>query len=147
PVPKRVATGFDFNRLTLLAAVLEKRMGLNLYTSDVFVNIVGGLRIDEPSSDLAACIAIISGLRDLVVDDKLIAIGEVGLAGECRAVGNIEQRVREAVRLGFTTIVIPMRNYERSKSKLEQIKGKATILPVRSLTECLRIFAKSAQND
>ncbi len=143
PVPKRVSTGFDFNRLTLLTAVLEKRIGLNLYTSDVFVNIVGGLRIDEPSSDLAACIAIISGLRDLVVDDKLIAIGEVGLAGECRAVGNIEQRVREAVRLGFTTVVIPMRNYERSKQKLEQIKGKATILPVRSIMDCLRIFAKN----
>ncbi len=143
PVPKRVATGFDFNRLTLLTAVLEKRLGLNLYTSDVFVNIVGGLRIDEPSSDLAACIAIISGLRDLVVDDKLLAIGEIGLAGECRAVGNIEQRVREAVRLGFNTIVIPMRNYERSHVKLDQIKGKATILPVRSLMDCLKIFSKN----
>ncbi len=142
PVPKRVATGFDFNRLTLLTAVLEKRIGLNLYTSDVFVNIVGGLRIDEPSSDLAACIAIISGLRDLVVDDKLIAIGEVGLAGECRAVGNIEQRVRESVRLGFTTVVLPMRNYERSKQKLEQIKGNAKLMPVRSIMDCLKIFSK-----
>lgn len=142
PVPKRVSTGFDFNRLMLLCAVLEKRMGLNLSTSDVFINIVGGLRVDEPSSDLAACIAIISGLRDIVIDDKLIAIGEIGLAGECRAVGNIEQRVREAVRLGFMTVVIPMRNYERSKQKLEQIKGNANIVPVRGLFDCLRVFSK-----
>ena len=142
PVPKRTSTGFDYNRLSLLVAVLEKRLGLNLYTSDVFINVVGGLKIDEPSSDLAACIAIISGLRDLIVDDKLIAIGEIGLAGECRAVGNVEQRIREAVRLGFETIVIPARNYERSKNKIEQIKGKAEIVAVRSLTDCLRIFAK-----
>jgi len=142
PVPKRVSTGFDYNRLMLLTAVLEKRLGLNLSTSDVFINIVGGLRVDEPSSDLAACIAIISGLRDIVVDDKLIAIGEIGLAGECRAVGNIEQRVREAERLGFTTIIIPMRNYERSKTRLEQLGGSAKIIPVRSIIDCLKVFSK-----
>ncbi len=142
PVPKRVSTGFDYNRLMLLTAVLEKRLGLNLSASDVFMNIVGGLRVDEPSSDLAACIAIISGLRDIVVDDKLLAIGEIGLAGECRAVGNIEQRVREAVRLGFTTIIIPKRNYERSKAKLDQLVGKAKLIPVRSIIECIKVFGK-----
>ncbi len=140
PVPKRSSTGLDYSRLSLLTAVVEKRLGLNLANYDVFVNVVGGLHVDEPSSDLAACIAIISGFRDIIVDDKLIAIGEIGLAGECRAVGNIEQRVREAVRLGFTTIVLPMRNYERSKPKLDQIKGKAKIVPVRSLVDCLRAF-------
>ena len=142
PVPKRACTGFDYNRLMLLAAVIEKRIGLNLSVSDVFINIVGGLHVDDPSSDLAACIAIISGLRDIVVDDKLLAIGEVGLAGECRAVSNIEQRVREAVRLGFSTIIIPMRNYERSKQKLEQIKGQAEIVPVRSILDCLKVIGK-----
>lgn len=147
PVPKRIATGFDFNRLNLLTAVLEKRLGLKLFTTDIFINVVGGLRIDEPSSDLAACIAVISGMHDLVVDDKLIAIGEVGLAGECRAVGNIEQRVREAVRLGFKTIVLPTRNYERSKSKLDGIKGNAEIIPVRSITECLSIFGKKKNDE
>ena len=106
----------------------------------MFINVVGGLRIDEPSSDLAACLAIISGYRDIIIDDKLLAIGEIGLAGECRAVGNIEQRIREAVRLGFDTILIPMRNYERSKGKIEQIKGSAKILPVRNLIDCLRAF-------
>ncbi len=143
PVPKRTSSGFDYNRLALIIAVIEKRLGLNLSTSDVFLNVVGGLRIEEPSSDLAACIAIISGLRDIIVDDKLIAIGEIGLAGECRAVGNIEQRVRECVRLGFETVIIPMRNYERSKSKIEQIKGKATIVPVRSLFDCIKVFQKA----
>lgn len=143
PVPKRTSSGFDYNRLALIIAVIEKRLGLNLSTSDVFLNVVGGLRIDEPSSDLAACIAIISGLRDIVVDDKLIAIGEIGLAGECRAVGNIEQRIRECVRLGFDTIIIPMRNYERSKSKIEQIKGKSRIVPVRSLFDCIKVFQKA----
>jgi DNA repair protein RadA/Sms len=140
PVPKRTSTGFDYNRLSLLIAVLEKRLGLNLSTSDVFINIVGGLRIYEPSSDLAACLAIISGLRDIIIDDKLIAIGEVGLAGECRAVGSIERRVKEAVRLGFTTIVIPARNYERSKAKIDQVRDGATIVPVRNIMDCLKVF-------
>lgn len=140
PVPRRTATGFDYNRLALLTAVIEKRLGLNLSASDVFINVVGGLKIDEPSSDLAACIAIISGYRDIIVDDKTIAIGEIGLAGECRAVGSIENRVREAVRLGFETIIIPMRNYERAKNKLEQLKGKSRIIPVRSLFDCLKAF-------
>ena len=143
PVPKRSATGFDYNRLSLLSAVLEKRLGINLSASDIFLNIVGGLRVDEPSSDLAACLAIVSSFRDIVIEDKLIAIGEIGLAGECRAVGNVEQRVREAVRLGFTKIVIPMKNYERSKSKIEQLKGKAEIIPVRSLFDCLKLFGNN----
>ena len=142
PVPKRASTGFDYNRLSLLTAVIEKRIGLNLSTSDVFMNIVGGLHVDDPSSDLAACIAIISGLRDIVVDDKLIAIGEVGLSGECRAVSHIENRVREASRLGFTTVIIPMRNYERSRSKLDSFKGKINIVPVRSILDCIKVIGK-----
>lgn len=141
PVPKRVSNGLDYNRLSLLCAVLEKRLGLHLSSSDLFVNIVGGLRIDEPSSDLPTCLAIISGFRNIVIDDKVIAMGEIGLAGECRAVGSIEQRIREAVRLGFTTIIIPMRNYQRSKERLEQIRGKAKIIPVRSIAEALKAFS------
>lgn len=145
PVPKRAATGFDYNRLSLLSAVLEKRLGINLSANDVFLNVVGGLRADEPSSDLAACLAMISGYRDIIIEDKLIAMGEIGLAGECRAVGNIEQRVREAVRLGFTKIVIPIKNYERSKAKIDQLKGSTEIIPVKSLFDCLRIFG--SKND
>ncbi|MBR2020984.1 MAG: DNA repair protein RadA [Clostridia bacterium] len=142
PVPKRVSAGFDYNRLMLLSAVLEKRLGLNLSTSDVFVNIVGGLRVDDPSCDLATCVAIISGLRDIIVDNKLLAVGEVGLAGECRAVGNIEQRIREAARLGFSTVLIPMRNYERSKGRLNQFDGKIRIVPVRSIFDCINYIGR-----
>ena len=115
PAPRRTSTGFDYNRLNLLVAVLEKRIGLKLGANDIYMNIVGGLRVYDPSTDLAACIALISAYKDIPVNDKIVAIGEVGLAGECRAVSSIEYRIRECVRLGFDTIVIPYRNYEKSK--------------------------------
>ncbi len=146
PVPKRVSNGIDYNRLSLLCAVLEKRLGLNLSSYDIFINIVGGLRVDDPSSDLSACLSIISGLRDVIIDDKVIAMGEIGLAGECRAVGSIEQRIREAVRLGFTVILIPMRNYERSKSRINQIKENAKIVPVRNIIDALKAFDNAGKN-
>ncbi len=140
PVPKRVSNGLDYNRLAMLTAVLEKRLGLRLSNSDIFMNIVGGLRVDDPSGDLASCLAIISSCRDILIDEKLIAIGEIGLAGECRAVGSIEQRIRECVRLGFETIVIPKRNYERLTSKAKESLVKATIIPVSGITDALKIF-------
>jgi len=143
PNPKRVSNGLDYNRLSMITAVLEKRIGLKLYNSDIFINIVGGLRIDDPSSDLAACLAIISGCRDVVIDDKLIAMGEIGLAGECRAIGNIEQRIRECIRLGFKTVLIPARNYERSKKRIDDMKENGiNILPVRSLTDAIMALKK-----
>lgn len=143
PAPRRTATGFDYNRLSLLAAVLEKRVGLRLSSQDVFINVVGGLHVDDPSTDLAACIALISGTRDIPIDDRLVAMGEVGLAGECRAIAGIEHRVKECVRLGFSTVVIPYRNYERAKSPLDKIcKGQATLMPVKSLFETLKLFQK-----
>ncbi len=147
PNPKRVSNGLDYNRLSMITAVLEKRVGLKLYNSDIFINIVGGLRIDDPSSDLAACLAIISGCRDILIDDKLVAMGEIGLAGECRAVGSIEQRIRECIRLGFKTILIPARNYERSKKRIDDMKTNGiSIVPVRSITDAI-MSLKSKQND
>ncbi len=144
PNPKRVSNGLDYNRLSMITAVLEKRIGLKLYNSDIFINIVGGLRIDDPSSDLAACLAIISGCRDVVIDDKLIAMGEIGLAGECRAIGNIEQRIRECIRLGFKTILIPARNYERSKKRIDDMKQNGiNIITVRSLTDAIMALKKT----
>lgn len=110
PVPKRAADGFDYNRMCLLLAVLEKRLGLRFSQQDVYLNAVGGLRPDEPAADLSVAMALISGLTDRVVPDKLVAFGEVGLGGEIRGVTNIEQRVKECIRLGFTTILIPKRN-------------------------------------
>ena len=95
------------------------------------------MHIDEPSSDLAACIALISGYKDIPVPDNVIAIGEIGLSGECRGVGYIENRINEAVRLGFTKILIPYKNYLKlQKNK----KYGAEIIPVKSLFEVLKLF-------
>ena len=110
PVGKRTADGFDYNRMCLLMAVLEKRMGLRFYENDVYLNVAGGIRLDEPSADLSIAMALISGITDRVIADDLIAFGEIGLAGEVRAVSHIEYRVKEAVRLGFTNIVLPKKN-------------------------------------
>ena len=140
PAPRRTSTGFDYTRLNLLSAVLEKRLGLRLGTTDIYMNVVGGLRVDDPSADLPACLALISGCKDLPLNDKLVAMGEIGLAGECRAIAGIEHRVRECVRLGFETVVIPYRNYEKSKIQLDKIAGKTAIVPVKSLFDTLKLF-------
>jgi len=105
--PQRVTNGFDQRRLSILLAVLEKRCGFRLSTANVFLNIVGGIRIDEPSIDLAVCCAIASSLRDTPVDFNAVIIGEVGLGGELRSVGNIEKRIKEAAKLGFKSAFIP----------------------------------------
>ena len=107
---KRTADGFDYNRMCLLIAVLEKRMGLKFYENDVYVNVAGGIRLDEPSADLSIAMALISGITDKVIPDELIAFGEIGLSGEVRAVSHIDYRVKEAVRLGFTKIILPKKN-------------------------------------
>ncbi|MBE6537474.1 MAG: DNA repair protein RadA [Ruminococcaceae bacterium] len=110
PTGKRTADGFDHNRMGLLIAVLEKRMGLKFYENDVYVNVAGGLSLDEPSADLSIAMALISGITDRIIPDELIAFGEIGLSGEVRAVSHIDYRVKEAVRLGFTKIVLPKKN-------------------------------------
>ena len=110
--PRRMATGFDYNRIALLLAVLEKRAGYYFSNLDVYVNIVGGLRIDEPSADLAVAIALISSLKDVPIEEQTIAIGEIGLAGELRAVSHVEERITKAMRLGLTKCIIPYHNYK-----------------------------------
>ncbi len=111
---KRTADGFDYNRMCLLIAVLEKRMGLKFYENDVYLNVAGGIRLDEPSADLSIAMALISGITDRVIPDTLIAFGELGLSGEVRAVSHIEYRVKEAIRLGFTKILLPEKNINKS---------------------------------
>ena len=96
--------------MCLLIAVLEKRMGLKFYENDVYINVAGGLTLDEPSADLSIAMALISGITDKVIPDELIAFGEIGLSGEVRAVSHIEYRVKEAIRLGFTKLVLPKKN-------------------------------------
>jgi DNA repair protein RadA/Sms len=105
--PRRTANGIDFNRLLMLAAVVQRRTSLNIHQNDVFVNVVGGLRIDEPAADLAVATAIISSVRDRPVHADLALVGEIGLSGELRAVGQMEARLREAEKLGFRRCLVP----------------------------------------
>lgn len=108
-LPRRTTTGIDLNRLVLLTAVLSKRANVSLGSQDIFVNVVGGMRLTEPASDLAACLAIVSGVVDIPVKD-FAAIGEIGLGGEVRSVNHVRQRVSEAGKLGFERCIVPTRN-------------------------------------
>lgn len=107
PAPRRACSGYDYNRMNLLIAVLEKRAGYFFGNLDVYINIVGGIALRETSCDLTVCLSMVSSLLDRPISDKLIAIGEVGLGGEVRSVPNLEQRLREAERIGFETAVVP----------------------------------------
>ena len=130
--PRRMSTGFDYNRMSVLLAVLEKRAGYFFNNMDAYVNVVGGLKLDEPAADLTVALALVSSLKDKAVDDKTIAFGEVGLAGEIRAVNNCEQRIAEAKRLGFERCIIPFHNY---KSITNSLKSTFDIIPVRNIRE------------
>jgi DNA repair protein RadA/Sms len=112
--PRRATTGVDYNRVVLTAAVLEKRAGLNLANQDIYVSVVGGLRVVEPAVDLGVALALASNFRNVPVDEGTVVLGEIGLTGEVRAVGQVELRIREAVRLGFRRFIIPERNLDLS---------------------------------
>lgn len=115
-VPQRVSSGYDQRRLSLLLAVLEKRLGLGLWSQDVFLNVAGGLRLEEPAVDLSVAVAIVSGLRDVPADSSTVAIGEIGLAGELRAVSHVDRRIIEAQKLGFARAVVPKSNRDNLKN-------------------------------
>ena len=106
-LPQRTTAGIDTKRLALLLAVLEKRVGLRLGAQDVFVNVVGGVKIDETSADLGILVSIVSSFKNIKIPTKTVVIGEVGLGGEIRAVSKIEKRISEAAKLGFTQCVVP----------------------------------------
>ena len=131
-VPRRAADGFDFNRAVLLMAVAEKRAGMKLNVFDAYINVIGGLRLDEPGADLPVILAVASSYRDQVVPDDLVAIGEVGLTGEIRSVSNMNQRLSEVARLGFKKCIIPRNGSE----KLEIPEG-LTVYRVRNLREAI----------
>lgn len=131
-MPRRMATGMDYNRVNLLIAVLEKRVGLNLQNQDSYVNIVGGFRLDEPAVDLGAAVAIASSFKNISVDKSLAVIGEVGLTGELRAVSQIEKRLSELAKLGFASCIIPQANC-RGLAKISDLK----IYPAKNVTEAL----------
>jgi DNA repair protein RadA/Sms len=125
--PQRVAGGIDNKRLALLLAILEKRVGIPMGSNDVFVSIAGGLRLNEPAIDLAILLSITSSLRDVPIDHRTVAAGEVGLSGEVRPVGMAEQRVSEAAKLGFKRIILPRQNIKGLSSKKIEIIGAATL--------------------
>ncbi len=130
--PRRMSTGFDYNRMNMIIAVLEKRAGYFFGTMDTYLNVVGGLKLYEPAADLSVAMSLISSLKDVVVDEQTLAFGEIGLAGEIRAVNNCEQRIAEALRLGFTRCVIPFHNY---KSLSKTIKTSLDIIPVKNIRQ------------
>lgn len=137
--PRRMSTGFDYNRMAMILAVLEKRGGYYFNSMDAYINVIGGLKLDEPAADLTVAMALISSLKDVVVQENAIAFGEIGLAGEIRAVNNCEQRVSEALRLGFDKCLIPFHNY---KSLSKSVKVNADIIPVRSVREAFKALTE-----
>jgi DNA repair protein RadA/Sms len=132
-VPRRTGNGVDFNRLLVVMAVLSRRMGLPVHDQDVYVNVTGGMRIDEPAADLGVALAVVSSLRDAPLDPGLVVAGEVGLSGELRSVGQIERRLREAANLGFTRAVV-------SRGSLRGQTGDLPIetVPVTTLRDAVR---------
>lgn len=133
-VPRRTSDGFDFNRAALLLAVAEKRAGLKLSTFDTYINVIGGLHLDEPGADLPVALAVASSYRDAPIADDLVAIGEIGLTGEIRSVSNMNQRLAEVSRLGFSKCIIP----RKMKEKLE-IPDNLTVYYVNNLREAIEI--------
>lgn len=141
PAPRRTSNGIDYNRLCLILAVLEKRLGLRFSQNDVYLNVIGGLNIDEPAADVAIALALISSLTNRTIPDDLIAIGELGLAGECRTVSELEYRVKEAARLGFTKVIVPAGNSVQSKT------DGVSIVSINGIYETLHYLMQGTDNE
>ncbi|MBR2876493.1 MAG: DNA repair protein RadA [Clostridia bacterium] len=134
--PRRMSTGFDYNRMAMIIAILEKRAGFFFSNMDCYLNIVGGLRADEPASDLAAAVALLSSLKDVIIDSETIVFGEIGLAGEIRMVNNCEQRIKESERLGFKRCIIPRQNMKKlNKNSFTDIE----VIGVRNIREAFEV--------
>jgi len=138
--PRRMATGFDYNRMSLILAVLEKRAGYFFSNLDAYINVIGGIKLDEPASDLAVALALISSLKGNAIFDNAIAFGEIGLAGEIRAVAYAEERVLEAHRLGFERCVLPY--YNLKSINLSSFESKINLIGVRTIKEAFDALAK-----
>ena len=134
-MPRRMAIGIDYNKLVLLTAVLEKKVGLSLYQQDIYLNVVGGVSIEEPSADLAIVMAIASSHRDVIVPNDMIIFGEVGLTGEIRAVNQVQQRINEAAKMGFKKAIIPHANLE-GLIRPEEF----TVIGLKHIEEMLKYF-------
>ncbi len=136
--PQRSATGFDTRRLNMLLAVLEKRVGLNIGTKDIFLNIAGGLRVEDPAIDLSIVSALLSSYNDVAIDMKVAFAGEVGLSGEVRAVNRVEQRIQEAEKLGFEKIYVSKYNF--GKGKTAPKNTKIQIIPISKVYELIKLL-------
>lgn len=136
PSPRRVSNGIDYNRLLQILAVLEKRIGLNLSKQDVYVNVIGGMEIDEPAADLGVALAVATCARDVIVSQDTVIVGEIGLSGEIRAVNNLEKRVREAEKLGFKKIVVPLLN-KINKGDFKNIEIISVARLMDAITACV----------
>jgi DNA repair protein RadA/Sms len=134
-VPQRTATGFDYKRLAILIAVLEKKIGIHLSKFDVFLNIAGGIKIDEPSIDLAAAMSICSSFRDSSIDPDMLILGEIGLSGEIRTISFADRRIQEAVKLGFKKIVLPKSNLKNFKQN-----GVLEYIPVENIQDAVGLL-------
>ncbi len=132
--PRRMCNGFDFNRINMILAVLEKRGGYYFSNMDVYLNVIGGLKLNEPAADLSVALALVSSLKNVVVKDDVLAFGEIGLAGEIRSVGYCEQRVREAARLGFTRVIVPKDNL---KYLPKDVFSQIEVIGVRYISQAL----------
>ena len=131
-MPRRVSAGFDFNRAVLMLAIMEKRAGMKMSMFDAYINVIGGLRLDEPAADLPVVLALASSYRDQCICDDLVAIGEVGMTGEIRSVSHMNQRLSEIARLGFKKCIIP-----RGGSEKLDIPEGMTVYRIRNIREAI----------
>jgi DNA repair protein RadA/Sms len=129
-MPRRTTSGVDFNRASIIIVALEKKMALKLSNQDIFINVAGGLQIIEPAADLGIALAIASAHKNKPVDNSLVVVGEVGLAGEIRAVSHIEKRIQEAFKLGYKKFLLPATN---------QVKKDPGLIPAKSLSEAINL--------
>ena len=134
--PRRLASGIEYNRLLLILAVLEKIHGLPFGMQDVYVNVAGGLRIDDPSSDLAVAAAVVSSFRNLSIRENTVLLGEIGLSGELRSVGEMEKRIREGLKFGFKRYILPSFMFEKKELVFEGEEPE--LIRVPTLKEALK---------
>jgi len=136
-MPRRTAEGVDVNRVSLLVAVMEKRLGIHLNNQDIFLNIAGGMKVEEPGIDLGVIVSIASSFKDQMIDPELVVFGEVGLGGEVRGISQSEVRVKEASRLGFKRCLLP----KQSQEKMKGMKG-IDLIGVKTVQEAMKILFK-----
>jgi DNA repair protein RadA/Sms len=134
-VPRRTAQGIDANRVSLLVAVMEKRLGFHLLSHDIFLNIAGGMKVEEPGADLGVIASIASSFKDQVIEPEMVVFGEVGLGGEVRGISQSEVRVKEAARLGFKRCLLPKQNQE----KIKGVKG-IELMGIKTVQEAMKIL-------